>query len=526
MNRNAMTYRLFPAVFLLASTVATAAGTATVTQPEKLREQPGSSSWSIMELHRRTTVRVLETRRDWVQVEADGNRRGWVREQSLSMDAPTHDSFASPTRQPVGTDLPPVPRTAPRASNHALILSLGSAFPASRQDATHAAAIARLMGVPDANIRQPAQAELTLDGLRKALVDLDARMGDRDRAFIHVSGNSTRLREAGRCSTGFTLPTSKDVLTATELAAHVRSLAHRADKLVLLIDTRAGAGACQASEDTVTHNLNEGKSRNILYLGATQEASATPVDSQGGLFTQALLACLDGRATLSAAAGMPTGRELIDCTRTTLASRPGARPLVTLAGNGNLIPAPVMPRGDAISPHALLTALHAQRDERRQISVNGLRTNYRAGGEPMRFTLTSSQPGYLHVVAASNDGFTLLYPNQIDPLGRIEHTLTVSLPAQDNQTRPAPRASKSKATLLFLVTDGPRNFFRAGLSRAGAFAAAPADARTLRDLPLEILGGDNSPTCTRSETRNLGPSQLLLCSTSFGSALQEIIETP
>jgi hypothetical protein len=518
-----MKTRLFPALFMLTGTFAMAAGTATIIRPDKLREQPASSSWSVMELHRRTTVRVLETRRDWVRVEADGNRSGWVHEQSLSMDAQEQDRSASPARS---SNTAPLARTAPRASNHALILTLGNPS-SSRQDGSNATAIAHLMGVPDANIRQPGPDALSLDGLRQALVDLDARMGDKDRAFIYLSGDSSRQVEDGHCSTAVVLPAAQGVIGSKELAAHLRTLARRADKLFILIDTRPGGTDCPAPEDGIARSLNDSKGRagtNVLYFATTQKTT----DGQGGLVTRALLACLDGQAALSAAAGMPNGRELRDCAQATLtthAGKAGTVASIALAGNAALIPAPVMPAGGARSPHALLSGLHAQRDDSRQLSVTGLRTNYRSS-EPIRFTVASGQPGYLQVLAAADDGFTLLFPNQTDPVGRIDRNATISLPPRDKDSSSASGALRSTSSLLFIVTDSPRNFFRAGFSRSGAFATVPADARTLRDLPLEILGGDNSPTCTRSETRNLGPSQLLLCSTSFGAALHEITEMP
>ena len=53
------------------------------------------------------------------------------------------------------------PRSLPRATNHALILPLGGA---SGPDAASATAIARVMGVPDANIQQP-----TADALATAV---------------------------------------------------------------------------------------------------------------------------------------------------------------------------------------------------------------------------------------------------------------------------------------------------------------------------------------------------------------------
>ena len=72
----------------------------------------------------------------------------------------------------------------------------------------------------------------------------------------------------------------------------------------------------------------------------------------------------------------------------------------------------------------------------------------------------------------------------------------------------------------------PRNFLRAGFGGNGTYAIAPADGRTLRDLPLEVIDGDNSPACTRSETRNMGPEQARRCSTAFGSALVDLPAGP
>ena len=122
-----------------------------------------------MEMRRRASVRILETRRDWIRIEADGQRSGWVPERDL--DLSTSEAFAALQATAAMTTAPEqaraLPRSLPRAANHALILPLGGA---SAPDAASATSIARLMGVPDANIQQPAAAALaTPDGLREAL---------------------------------------------------------------------------------------------------------------------------------------------------------------------------------------------------------------------------------------------------------------------------------------------------------------------------------------------------------------------
>lgn len=521
-----MKARFLAALFLLGSALAAAAGTATLTRAEKLREQPALNASSLMELHRRATVRVLETRREWVKVEADGHRSGWVPAHSLSFDEADQAAPAGaggPQRAP---DPLPLPRAAARASNHALILTLGSPSPGGGQQGGEAAAIARLMGVPDGNIRQPASAGLDLDGVRRALAELDARMGERDRAFIYLSGERSGLREAGRCSSGFLLPAGQELLGSQELATHARQLAARAEQLLIVVDAGSAtrAGACANPEDSLALRLNEARQpparNNLLYL-----AAASPRDGSAPL-AEALQRCLEARAPISAAAGMPSGRELRECAQAVIALRAGSAGAarVTLAGNGALIPAPLLVSDEA-TPQALFTGLHAQRDEGRPVQVDGLRERYRLA-EPIRLSVTSRQPGYLYILAARDDGFTLLYPGPSDGPVRIDDRLSLALPAREPAPEPFPAGGPGRTNLLFLVTDAPRNFFRAGLAGAGAVAWAPAGRRTLRDLALEILEGDNSPLCTRSETRNLGAAQRLKCATGFGSALHSLLETP
>ena len=160
---------------------------ATVTESGELHSQPYFTAPRIAPVHRLSTVEVLEQRRDWVRIEIGGNRSGWVPERSLdlSTQAPVR-ADALPAAQP-GAAPQWIPRSTPRASNHALILPLGDAA-----DAASATAIARLMGVPDANIQQPAASELDADGLRRALAGLDARLRTDDRAFIYLSGQGRR----------------------------------------------------------------------------------------------------------------------------------------------------------------------------------------------------------------------------------------------------------------------------------------------------------------------------------------------
>ena len=267
---------------------------ATVTESGELHSQPYFTAPRIAPVHRLSTVEVLEQRRDWVRIEIGGNRSGWVPERSLdlSTQAPVR-ADALPAAQP-GAAPQWIPRSTPRASNHALILPLGDAA-----DAASATAIARLMGVPDANIQQPAASELDADGLRRALAGLDARLGTDDRAFIYLSGQGSRT-----CGDAIVTASRENFLLA-EFTRYLLNLARKADKLVVVIDAgrgdgrasgltgryTAGASACSGDSQAPASPGN-----NVLIVHASRSGQNAFADDKGGLATQALRACLDSQA--------------------------------------------------------------------------------------------------------------------------------------------------------------------------------------------------------------------------------------
>ncbi|WP_284189150.1 hypothetical protein, partial [Zoogloea oryzae] len=218
----------------------------------------------------------------------------------------------------------------------------------------------------------------------------------------------------------------------------------------------------------------------------------------------------------TASAGIASGEDWRHCAQAVLGPRDGAA-RITIGGNPSIAPAPGLAVATPASPRKLLQAIHAQRSERRNVTVGGLRGSYRAG-ETIRVSVSGPQGGQLYLIAARDEGFVLLHPSPAAPAERFTGSQSLGLVARD--------MGSGNARLLALVTDSPRNLMRAGFSGAGNVATAPADARGLRDLPLEILGGDTSPTCQRAETRNLGTAQARQCSTAFGSAIVDLIISP
>ena len=504
-------FRFTLALSLLLSSPLASAQTATVTHATALREHPDAGARSIMEMRRRASVRVLETRRDWIRIEADGQRSGWVPERDLDLSAgEAFTALQTTSAMPSAPEQPrPQPRSLPRAANHALILPLGGT---SGPDAASATAIARLMSVPDANIQQPAADALaTPDGLREALAHFDARIGHGDRALLYLSGPGSQSLQGGQCIETVLTP-SGQALGLDELSRYTASLAQKAGRLVVLADTGRGEGQPTAGlagrfvpgpcRGDAPRTMPAG--HNTLVIRASRTGGNAFEDARGGLATQALLGCLDGSAPLESPSGLPGGEDWRRCAQKQLDAGPGKRQQLSLAGNPALAPAPTRVQGGGtgpVRPAELLQALHAQRSEDRRVVGT-------PAGSARQLTVSGPAGGYLYVLGADDKGFTLLHPVAAS-IERFGGQATVALPP-------------GRQRLLALVTEAPRNFLRAGFGGNGPYATAPADARTLRDLPLEVIEGDNSPACTRSETRNMGMEQARRCSTAFGSALIDL----
>ena len=506
---------------LVALPALTCAGTALVTRPDTLRESPSPFAFRVAEVHRRSSVEVLEVRGEWVRVASTGNRSGWIRRDSTDLDSqPAPDTLAKPPSSPLRS-APAVPRSPTRASHHALILSLTPPAPAGQgtADAANAGRIASLMGVPDANIRHLSDEALTLDGLRQALADLDARIGEQDRAFIHIAADGARPRSARECGDAL-LTRDRQPFTASELHRYLGSLSARADKVFLIID--AGRGEAPRPAPGQRNRFTRQLPRDAACSGDTFERAGLPAnlqlllagrnraafeDERGGLATQALLACFEGQA--SGAAGLADGETLRACAQAHLDRLPGGQHL-TLAGNPALIPAPLAWASDPSgkdAPRRLLEAIHAQRDNRRQLDILPIRSS--DGAPALR--IAGDRPGHLYILQAGEDRLTLLYPNPFSPDTRLEPGTTVTLSASDD------RKPLANGRLLVLLTDSARSLQRGGFQPSGAFSATFPDARGLRLATEEFLGGDTSPLCRFSETRNLGAEQARRCSTAFAA---------
>ncbi|HMV65127.1 MAG TPA: caspase family protein [Rhodocyclaceae bacterium] len=254
-------------------------------------------------------------------------------------DAPAADS---------GFARPPSPHV------HALILTIGAyrngipPLTGVARDADNAREIARRMGVPPAHITVLRDAELTLDGLRRAFDQLDGRVRDGDEVFVYYSGHGGRQKvvEAGveRCAESL-ITVDGYGFTDAELETRLKALSTRAGKMVVFLDachsggvtTRAtrvdppflpkywqgkagGGDACARPVNVLTRDIVLATATpgsggaNYAYIAAARDNEISlDQPGKGGLATQAWLACLAGQARDTDGSGGLSAEEIRVC---------------------------------------------------------------------------------------------------------------------------------------------------------------------------------------------------------------------
>lgn len=525
MRSPAFAYLMATAALCLHS-IAGRAESAQLIHSEPLRAHPSVTAQGIMEVARRSEVQILETQRGWTRVEAAGGRKGWLRDTSLDRNATVAPvSGGDPLRPPSPSMVGNTARMLPRASQHALILTIGQAagspptvLDGSLADARLGAEIARLSGVPDTNIRYRTDAELDKDGLHQAFAELDAHMGNGDRALIYLSAVGVHRQASGRCSEAI-LTHDRNAFNLEDLIRHLQLLAGKADKIFLILDTGRGESATGTSVvsprfartlsdpncKTVQSSIESSHlPTNVLILTASRLNENAGGTQAGGLFSQALHACLSGQPAPDSPSGLPTGEALITCSRHVIAAGPGTQH-PSLIGNGDLVLALQTTSEQARDARQVLRAIHAQRDQRRRVEV----TRLSAAPGSTRLRVSSGEAGYVYILSANRSGFRLLYPSLSGQQGPIQRSADIEIPL----------AAEKDSEWLVIVSDAVRKPGRAGFVSDGPSAQLDANAAGVREIIQEFLSGDGSRTCLFSETRNLGASQALACSSRFGAAM-------
>ena len=234
------------------------------------------------------TVSVISKEGGWAHVELGGRQNaitGWIPIGSLPKV--TLSSIEQSTRRNV--------RSLPERENrHALIIGVGRyadtsipALPGTVIDRESATQMARAMQVPTNNIRYLHDEQATGDGIRKALTELNSRVDEGDRVFIHYSGHGTRYNDptAGGCVEALLAHDggTKGTIPNREMADLLKPITNKTDKLFVMYDACHSGGLVQMASTVRTRgftNLNDAGALRPKFAAITEECGR-PVNVRG-----------------------------------------------------------------------------------------------------------------------------------------------------------------------------------------------------------------------------------------------------
>ena len=375
---------------------------ASVMRPTEIRAEKLASSAVLVQVNQGATVRITSVEGGWVLVEANSDKgrvSGWVRASALNMQAGTSVvAGLSSGREAAGNTavtlgVRNVPPLVPRINRHALIIGVGTyedplvpPLPGTKLDKVSATQIAQAMQVPDGNIQYLHDSQATVSNIRTALNNLNDRVQDGDRVFIHYSGHGTRYKDpqAGGCVEAL-LPydgMSKGMISNTEMASLLAQITQKTDKLFVMYDachsgglvaaaaTARTRGIANSNDDgalrpkfaalseecskpvniktrsLVNEQVNRGAlPQDIVHISAARDNEISFDDEQkGGLATQFFRDCMLREAKDLDGSGAISIEEIKQCAQEKINRRMQndnnfkAHNLV-LSGNGNFVPA-------------------------------------------------------------------------------------------------------------------------------------------------------------------------------------------
>ena len=375
---------------------------ASVMRPTEIRAEKLASSAVLVQVNQGATVRITSVEGGWVLVEANSDKgrvSGWVRASALNMQAGASVvAGLSSGREAAGNTavtlgVRNVPPLVPRINRHALIIGVGTyedplvpPLPGTKLDKVSATQIAQAMQVPDGNIQYLHDSQATVSNIRTALNNLNDRVQDGDRVFIHYSGHGTRYKDpqAGGCVEAL-LPydgMSKGMISNTEMASLLAQITQKTDKLFVMYDachsgglvaaaaTARTRGIANSNDDgalrpkfaalseecskpvniktrsLVNEQVNRGAlPQDIVHISAARDNEISFDDEQkGGLATQYFRDCMLREAKDLDGSGAISIEEIKQCAQEKINRRMQndnnfkAHNLV-LSGNGNFVPA-------------------------------------------------------------------------------------------------------------------------------------------------------------------------------------------
>lgn len=465
------------------------------------------------------------------------------------------------------------------AENFALIMNIGDyqargvpKLLGVQHDREVAKQIARKIGTKDENIFVYKDAELTLEGLRKAFADMNNRIMPGDRVFMYYSGHGARVENKGSpgaCSEGL-VSVKGELLLDKEVEEILKTMAQKADKVIFFLDachsggitTRAGGkpprympksatigtpSACRVVTNQITRSVTraaqnpDSGGRNYVFISAARDSEVALDDPEaGGVATQAWMKCIGGEAKDIDNSGAITADEIRVCAQNRINEElkdvEGFVPHhIMIVGNSNLPLAfpdgshaaagakPAAAGAPPTSPVHTLRDIFNQRDDNRAVKFQASKDGFKIDKEKVGFTLSSTFPGYVYILMAGSDNKTLdlLFPNKADQNNYLQANETWALPRPAWEIVPGGPAGTNH--LLVIVADAPRDFSRIITDPAGPFVSVDANAKSSKEVLQTSGASANQSTSTCVKTRNLKVVEKG-CSDAFGAAMIEVRE--
>jgi hypothetical protein len=204
-----------------------------------------------------------------------------------------------------------------------------------------------------------------------------------------------------------------------------------------------------------------------------------------------------------------------------------SRPMVeaTPISNISIEPTIAKPNTKPVLPAQILKQIYDQRDASRDLKVTLSQSTLRINRDPLQFSVTSKNEGYVYVALAGSDqkSLYLIYPNEIDSNNQIQANQTISLPR--SKWKITAGGPKGTDTLLVLVTDSPRDISQLVSEREGPFLKSLLSKEgksQLQNLLNNSENADQKICQTGGNTRNLKVS--VVCSDAFSAQIMQIEE--
>ena len=137
-------------------------------------------------------------------------------------------------------------------SNHALIITVSeykrSPLPGVLTDRKLGIELAQRFGVPMENIVELSEDQVTREGLKQALADMNQVIMPGDKLFIYFSGHGARYfnKATNQCTESIVMQDMR-VVSNGEFADMIKPLSARTDKTIVMLDSCPSGGVAQAA---------------------------------------------------------------------------------------------------------------------------------------------------------------------------------------------------------------------------------------------------------------------------------------